>query len=112
MFRLHATPAYIGPLPSIKPRLKRVVVTKPEPESFVEVRGVHVTTHADRIEVSNGIYTTFRYKDRLAAAGARWNGIVWVLPSGADVRAILAPPAKAPYIAGSSSFDIYDTRGT
>ncbi len=130
-FRLHASPKYRGALPPVKPRLQRVVAAKPEPEPFAEVRscraasaptrtpaefeevrGVHVYTYADRIEVSNGIYTTYRYKDRLAAAGARWNGSAWTLPPSADVRAILAPPprVKAPYVAGS--FDITDTRGT
>lgn len=91
MFRLHATPTYIGPLPSIKARPQRAkrVVTKPVP--FEEVRGVHVTTYADRIVVSNGIYSTYRYRERLIAAGATWNGQAWTLPAGTDVRAVLDP---------------------
>lgn len=86
---------YIGPLPPLKVRQssrKAAVAAKPEP--FVEVRGVHVYTYADRIVVSNGIYTTYRYRDRLAAAGGTWDGSVWMLPAGTDVAAVLSPPPK------------------
>jgi hypothetical protein len=101
---------YTGPLPAIKARpvrAKRAAVAASAfeeisgcgatqastrvPSELEEIRGVHVTTHADRISVSDGIYKTYRYKDRLAAAGGRWDGAAWNLPLGADVRAILDP---------------------
>lgn len=83
---------YTGPLRPLKVRQSgRKMASAAEPEPFVEVRGVHVYTYADRIVVSNGIYTTYRYRDRLAAAGGTWNGSAWILPAGTDVAAVLKP---------------------
>lgn len=85
---------YIGPV-KVR-RSSRVVPVAPKPEPFIEVRGVHVYTYADRIIVSNGIYSTYRYRDRLAAAGGRWDGSAWTLPVGTDVQSVLAPPPPPP----------------
>jgi hypothetical protein len=84
---------YCGPLPPVKIRIsarpkRAAAVAKP---AFEEVRGVHVYTYADRTVVSDGIYTTARYAERLAAAGGTWDGSAWTLPAGADVRAVLDP---------------------
>jgi hypothetical protein len=73
---------------------------KPKPISVEEIRGVTVTTWADKVVVSEGMYTTVRYADRLAAAGGKWVEAekAWHLPlplaNGADVRFILSPAAK------------------
>jgi hypothetical protein len=83
---------------------------KPKPISVEEIRGVTVTTWADKVVVSEGMYTTVRYADRLAAAGGKWveaesakagsvgathrSEKAWHLPADADVRFILSPAAK------------------
>lgn len=68
---------------------------KPKPISVEEIRGVTVTTWADKVVVSEGVYTTYRYRDRLSAAGGKWVAAekAWHLPAGSDARAVLAPPA-------------------
>ena len=68
-----------------------------KPISVEEIRGVTVTTWLDKgVVVSEGIYTTVRYADRLAAAGGKWvaEEEAWHLPTGSDVRFILSPAAK------------------
>ena len=83
---------YIGPLPPLKIRQsgrKAAAAAKPPP--FEEIRGVHVYTYTDRIVVSDGVYTTARYAERLIAAGGHWADNAWMLPAGADVRCTLDP---------------------
>jgi len=94
---------YTGPLPPVKmaePRRSSRVTTsvvKSKPISVEEIRGVSVATWLGKgIIVSEGIYTTVRYADRLAAAGGKWvaEEQAWHLPLDADVRFILSPAAK------------------
>jgi hypothetical protein len=91
MFRIRRPLRYTGPLPPIKARPVRSKAVPVAAPAFEEIRGVHVTVHADRITVSDGIYRTYRYKDRLAAAGGNWDGAAWNFPLGSDIRAILDP---------------------
>jgi hypothetical protein len=70
--------------------------------AFEEVRGVHVYSYPNRIVVSNGIYTTYRYRDRLAAAGGSWDREEWTFPVGTDVRVVLAPPPSGAHSAEQS----------
>jgi hypothetical protein len=69
---------------------------KPKPISVEEIRGVTVTTWSDKVVVSEGIYTTVRYADRIAAHGGVWVAAesAWHLPAGSDARVILSPAAK------------------
>ncbi len=73
---------------------------KPKPISVEEIRGVTVTTWPDKILISEGMYTTARYAERIAAHGGVWlaSEAAWHLPlplaKGADVRFILSPAAK------------------
>lgn len=81
-------------MPAVKVRSSgrkaAALVAKP---AFIEVRGVHMYSYPDRIVVSDGIYTTYRYRDRLAAAGGSWDGAAWTFPIGTDVCVALSPPA-------------------
>ena len=74
-------------------RAAKAAVAKPV--SVEEIRGVTVTTWVDKIVVSEGVYTTYRYRDRLSAAGGKWVAAekAWHLPAGSDVRVVLAPGA-------------------
>jgi hypothetical protein len=95
---------YTGPLPPIKmavprrsSRAAKPISGSAKPISVEEIRGVTVTTWLGKgIVVSEGIYTTVRYADRLAAAGGKWvaEEEAWHLPLDADVRFILSPAAK------------------
>jgi hypothetical protein len=97
---------YIGPLPPVKMaevRRSPRAAAKPlrsVPISVEEIRGVTVTTWAPSsgkgILISEGIYTTERYAERIAAHGGVWLAPerAWQLPFGADVRFILSPAAK------------------
>lgn len=70
---------------------------KPKPISVEEIRGVTVTTWLEKgILISEGMYTTERYAERIAAHGGVWlaSERAWQLPSGADARFILSPAAK------------------
>ena len=73
---------------------------KPKPISVEEIRGVTVTTWSPSsgkgVVVSEGVYTPYRYRDRLAAAGGVWVATEesWHLPAGSDARFILSPAAK------------------
>ncbi len=69
---------------------------KPKPTSVEEVRGVTVTTWPDKILISEGIYTTQRYAERIRHNGGVWVDAeqAWQLPPTADVRFILSPAAK------------------
>ncbi len=73
---------------------------KPKPISVEEVRGVTVTTWSPSsgkgVVISDGIYTTYRYRERIAAAGGVWvpSEKAWHLSAGSDARQILAPPPK------------------
>ncbi len=92
---------YHGPLRPLKVRssarkaaatgVNSTELSERQKPAFEEVRGVHVYSYPNRIVVSNGIYTTYRYRDRLVAAGGSWDGAAWSLPAGTDVRAVLAP---------------------
>ena len=98
---------YIGPLPPVKmaevrrsARSAAAEAAKPLPISVEEIRGVTVTTwplsSGKGVVVSEGVYTTVRYSDRLAAAGGKWVPAeqAWHLPAGSDARFILSPAAK------------------
>lgn len=84
---------YTGPIRPLKVRIsgRKAAAAAPAKAKFEEVRGVHVYSYSDRVVVSEGTYTTARYAQRLTTAGATWDGSVWTLPAGADVRAILDP---------------------
>lgn len=117
-FKIIKPVRYIGPLPPVKmAEVRRSArsaaaasaaaeeAAKPKPISVEEIRGVTVTTWAPSsgkgVVVSEGVYTTYRYRDRLKAAGGKWVAAeqAWHLPlplaNGSDARAILAPPASA-----------------
>jgi hypothetical protein len=99
---------YNGPLPPLKMAEVRrssraataTAVVKSKPISVEEVRGVTVTTwppsSGKGIVISEGIYTTDRYAERIAAHGGVWvaSESAWHLPAEADVRFILSPAAK------------------
>ena len=100
---------YTGPLPPLKMaevrRSSRASAaaeaaakeaSKSKPISVEEIRGVTVAIWADKVVVSEGVYTTVRYADRLAAAGGKWVPAeqAWHLANGSDARFILSPAAK------------------
>lgn len=94
---------YTGPLPTLKVRISGRKACAVVPQvAFTEVRGVHVYSYADRVVVSDGIYTTERYAQRLQAAGGTWDGSVWTLPAGTDVRAAI-PPQRCSWICCSEA---------
>ena len=84
---------YRGPIRPLKVRKsgRKAGAAAPAKVAFTEVRGVHVYSYPDRVVVSDGIYTTERYAQRLKAAGGAWDGSAWTLPAGTDVRAAIAP---------------------
>jgi hypothetical protein len=93
-----------APAPRRSARVEAVAqeAVKPKPISVEEVRGVTVTTwpasSGKGVVVSEGIYTTYRYRERLAAAGGVWVPAekAWHLPADSDARQILAPPPAPP----------------